>query len=110
MDKPKIAMSQQNKQPLGLCDRGIIIIVCADCGETLLNLQLTDVNTNACDSSQQVETKIAVKCGVCGGFSHVYKIDGQFYPGSPTDKMGFDVCDNEAGAPCVDILFKSWRK
>lgn len=108
MDKSEIHMNQQreDRQLKGLQDKGIREIKCADCGESLLCLQLTDIKDG---ERSQVITRVVVKC-LCDGYSHVEQVFGQFHPGAPSDQMAFDVLDNDTDAPEADIIFKAWRK
>ncbi len=91
----------------GLKNKGIVDFKCSDCQSHLLVLQLT--STDGVDSSC-VSTTIAVKCDMCGGFSPVQRVDGQFYPGATSDDMAFDVLDSDPDAPKSDVLFKAWKK
>jgi len=110
MDKSEIRTGQidgSNRELKGLTNEGIVNFDCADCGETLLCLQLVNIKG---DTQAQVLTRVAVKCGLCNGFSRVQQVSGQFYPGAPSDDMGFDISDDDTGAPEVDVLFKTWKK
>lgn len=107
MDKSEIRINKSNGDNLkGLKNNGLIEIECADCGTKLLQLQLTTIN----GKQAQVLTRVTVKCGLCGGFSYVKQVPGQFYPGVPSDNMAFDIEHNHVDAPETDILFKVWRK
>ena len=110
MDKSEIRTGQadsDDKQLKGLKNEGIVTLECADCGESLLCLQLASTKG---DTQAQVLTRVAVKCCLCGGFSYVKQVPGQFYPGAPSDDMAFDVSDDDTGAPEADVLFKAWKK
>lgn len=110
MDKAELWMNQvdsRDKSLKGLQNGGLVNFECADCGKPLLVLQLATVESS---NKSEVLTRIVVKCGLCGGFSHVQQISGQFYPGAPSDQMVFDVLDDNIGAPEADVLFKAWSK
>jgi hypothetical protein len=110
MDKSEIRTGQtdgRDRELKGLTNEGIVNLDCADCGTTLLCLQLASIKG---DTQAQVLTRVAVKCGLCNGFSYVQQVPGQFYPGAPSDDMAFDVSDDDTGAPEADVLFKAWKK
>ncbi|RLC89015.1 MAG: hypothetical protein DRJ03_00195 [Chloroflexi bacterium] len=110
MDKQELRANQvsaDDKELKGLQNKGVVELECADCGEKLLCLQLAGVSG---DVKAQVLTRVAVKCGICEGFSYVKQVPGTFYPGAPSDQMAFDVADDTIGAPEADVLFKAWRK
>jgi len=110
MDKSEIRTGQadnRKKELKGLKDEGMIDLKCANCEKTLLCLQLA--STSATPKSQ-VLTRVAVSCGLCGGFSYVEQVPGQFYPGAPSDDMAFDVFDGDDSSPEADVLFKAWLK
>ena len=110
MDKSEIRTNQvdnSTKKLKGLQDNGMVHIDCVDCGASLMCVQLTNIPG---DSQANVLTRVAVKCGLCGGFSCVEQIAGQFYPGAPSDDMAFDVLDDDTNAPEADVLFKAWKK
>lgn len=88
-------------------NRDSVNFECADCGEPLLVLKLTAVEGI---EKSKTFTQVVVKCILCGGFSYVQQIIGQFYPGAPSDQMLFDVLDDIDGAPKADVLFKAWRR
>lgn len=110
MDKSEIRTNQisgEDRQLKGLQDRGRVNFECADCGVLLLVLQLVAPKEN---NKSKVLTRIAVQCGLCGGCSYIQQIFGSFYPGAPNDNMMFDISDDDAGVPEVDVLFKAWSK
>lgn len=110
MNKARINTNQEdgeNRSLKGLKNKGIVDFWCSDCNSHLLVLQLT--STDGVDSSS-VSTRIVVKCCLCGGFSPVKRVDGQFYPGATSDDMSFDVLDSDPNAPESDVLFKAWKK
>lgn len=110
MDKSEIRTGQtsnEDRQLKGLRNQGLVVLKCANCGESLLCLQLTSIEG---DTQTRVLTRIAAKCGLCNGFSFVEQVDGQFYPGAPSDDMAFDIADDDTNAPEVDVLFKTWKK
>lgn len=109
MGKSEIRMNQskEDRQLKGLQDKGIMVIECADCGESLLCLQLTNIEH---DKQSQIITRMAVKCCLCDGYSHVEQVYGQFHPGAPSDQMAFDILDDDVDAPEADIIFKAWHK
>lgn len=110
MGKAEIRTGQVNgedRQLKGLQDRGHVDFECANCGKSLLVLQLATIEG---DDSPEILTRVAVQCGLCGGCSYAEQISGQFYPGAPSDQMAFDVSDDDTGAPEVDVLFKAWEK
>ena len=100
-------VNNDDKPLKGLQNRGLVNFDCADCEKRLLVLQLTTVERS---DKAEVLTRMAVKCCKCGGFSYVQQIPGQFYPGAPSDQMGFDILDDDTGAPDADVLFKAWNK
>jgi len=81
---------------------------CLKCGRQLLHLYLKSIDNKLLLGN--TPTKIAVKCQWCGGFSQIERVIGQFYPGSPSDDIAFDITHNDTDAPEVDILFKAWQK
>jgi len=109
MDKTEISTGEPNngRQPKGLRDNGTVNLECSSCGHPLLVLQLTSVEN---DNQTEVLTRVAVRCGFCGGYSRVQQISGQFYPGTSSDNMGFDVVDDNADAPEADVIFEVWGK
>jgi len=110
MDKAEIRTNQtdgEDRQLKGLQNKGLVNFECADCGTPLLVLQLATIKG---DNKSEVLTRIAVRCGLCGGCSYVQQIPGLFYPGAPNDNMMFDISDNDTGAPEVDVLFEAWTK
>lgn len=113
MGKAEISTNQvdgNDRTLKGLVDKGLVDFKCADCGKHLLVLQLTDIEGSDKNDSGDILTRVAVKCGSCNGFSYVRQISGQFHPGAPSDKMAFDVLDDETGAPEADVLFRAWSK
>ncbi len=116
MNKTELRMNRvdsDDKSLKGLQNNGLVNFECADCGKPLLVLQLVstiieDFNKNMAES--EILTRIAVKCGLCGGCSYVQQIPGQFFPGAPNDQMVFDISDDDTDIPEVDILFKAWSK
>lgn len=110
MDKSKIHTNHtdgENRQLKGLHNEGIILLECAECGKPLICLQLASIEGN---TRTQVLTRVVAKCGLCGGFSYVKQVLGQFYPGAPSDNMVFDILDDDTDAPEADVLFKAWKK
>lgn len=110
MDKRKLYTNQANikhKKLKGLQDAGNITFECAECGMSLLVLQLV---TTTVTVKTDVLTRIAVRCEKCGGYSYVKQVAGQFYAGTPNDDMCFDILDSDEIAPETDILFKAWSK
>lgn len=110
MDETELQVNQvdnHNKLSKGLQNKGLVSFECANCGKSLLILQLVIVKN---DNRSEILTRIAVKCGFCDGFSYVQQIPGQFYPGAPNDQMGFDILDDNTGAPEADVLFRTWSK
>ena len=110
MDKTEIrtGKSDGDDKPLrGLQDNGRLNFECANCHRSLLVLQLTTI---ADDKQTAILTRVAVKCGFCGHYSQVKQVSGQFYPGAPSDEMVFDIADDCADAPEVDVLFEAWSK
>ena len=92
---------------LGLTDEGCLIIDCADCGQDLLVLQKTKSNATLIQEGESpIETTILVLCQTCEGRSYVKTVEGQFYPGSPNDKMGFEPVSTDGRD--VDVVFKAW--
>jgi hypothetical protein len=112
MDKSEIEINQikeKDRQPKGLQDDGILTFNCSDCGRPLLCLQLTSIKEDMGKSNNTL-TKIAVKCKICGGSSHIQQVCGQFSPGAPSDHMGFDIIDKSMSDLEVDVLFEAWNK
>lgn len=110
MDKAELRTNRvdSDDKPLkGLQNKGLMNFECADCGKFLLVLQLVTVEGS---NKSEVLTRVAVQCGLCGSFSHVQQIPGQFYPGAPNDQMAFDILNDDTDAPEVDVLFKAWSK
>lgn len=110
MDKQKITTNQidpKNKQLKGLCDQGQITFKCSNCDHELLVLQLV---TAADTNKSKVLTRIAVKCGFCGGYSYVEQVSGQFFPGAPNDDMIFEPMESDSGSPEADVLFEARNK
>lgn len=112
MDKSELRTNRidNNDKPLkGLQNKGLMNFECADCGKSLLVLQLTAIEEDN-KNKAKVLTRVAVKCMDCGGFSYVQQISGSFYPGAPNDNMAFDILDDHIGAPVADVFFKVWSK
>jgi hypothetical protein len=109
MDKSKIEIKKATeKQLLGLKDRGKITIDCVDCGQPLMIFQICKTNADLTkEGLSPVECKVLVDCGLCGGQSYISKIEGQFYPGSPSDQMCFENIENNDKC---DFAFRAWRK
>lgn len=110
MGKAKINTNQHDNddRPLkGLKNDGIIVLKCRQCEKDLLCLQLTSCGANRQSS---VMTRVAVQCCLCGGSSCVEQISGQFYPGAPSDDMGFDIIEDDTGSIESDVLFQAWKK
>jgi len=109
MDKSKIHLDNTpaNRKLKGITNSGIVNFECADCGEQLLCIQVVSAKD---EKQNNVTSKVVVKCGMCGGYSVVKQIVGQFYPGVPSDNMSFDVYIAEKDTPKSDIVFKAWRK
>jgi len=110
MNKSEVRMSSDDRdrrELQGLQDGGVVTFECNDCGVKLLCLQLTSIKG---ESTAKVLTRVAVQCGLCGGFSSVEQISGKFHPGAPSDEMIFDVVDNDNDVLSTDVLFKAWRK
>lgn len=106
--KSKINISTNKPRQLkGLQDMGIVDFECRDCGKILLCLQLVKIKNQ---QNANILTRVAVKCCYCDGYSCVRQIEGQFYPGAPDDRMGFDVDNNESNILDTDVLFKVWNK
>lgn len=104
-------VDRDDKTLKGLQNDGIEEFDCADCGKALLILQLTSIKGEEEEKNTvKVLTRIAVKCKECGGFSYVKSIAGHFHPGATSDKMAFDVLDDDTGAPDADVLFVAWNK
>ncbi len=118
MDKSKINTNQTdgNEKTLkGLENRGLVNFECADCNKFLLVLQLVDVDGDKRSLSvlpkpSEVLTRVAVRCGFCGGSSCVQQIYGSFYPGASNDNMLFDVLEDDGETPEADVLFRAWSK
>ncbi len=99
--------TRKKRQKLGLQDRGITIVECADCNKHLMVFQVTKNNE---DLENPICTKILVDCGFCSGMSYVQNIDGQFYPGAANDNTLFEPLDSKAARMECDVLFKAWPK
>jgi hypothetical protein len=103
--------TRNGKKSLGLQNRGIEKIECADCGALLMVFQITKSNKDLNDeSSSSVITKVVVDCGLCGGLSYVKTINGQFYPGAANDNMLFEPLDAKDARVSCDIRFRAWEK
>jgi hypothetical protein len=112
MDKTELRVNRidsDDKSLKGLQNNGLVNFECADCGKLLLVLQLVATVVKEFNKSE-VLTRVAVKCGLCGGRSYVQQIPGQFFPGAPNDQMVFDISDDDINTPEVDVLFKAWSK
>lgn len=109
MDKSKIEIKKaEEKQLLGLKDKGKINIDCADCGKQLMVFQICKTNEDLIkDGLSPIKCKILVCCGLCGGQSLIIEVNGQFYPGAPNDQMGFENIENNAAC---DFTFRVWKK
>ncbi len=94
---------------LGLTDEGCMDIDCADCGQDLMVLQKTKSNATLIQEGESpIKTVILVLCEICGGRSYLKTVEGQFYPGSPNDEMGFEPVDADEWDH-ADIVFKAWK-
>lgn len=102
-------VDRDDKSLKGLQNKGMAQFDCADCGKSLLVLQLTAIEEEK-TTKTEVLTRVAVKCNKCGGFSYVQSIAGHFHPGAPNDKMAFDILDDDTNAPEADVLFVAWSK
>ncbi len=108
MNNPKIDLNKNKiRNPKGLKSVGEIDLECRQCKTTLLCLQLV---TDDEEQDAQVLTRVAVKCGLCDGYSEVIQVEGRFYPGAPSDKMIFDIANDENEPIDADVLFKAWNK
>lgn len=107
MDRSEVEFTNKNKPLKGLQDEGLVNFCCRGCEKKLLVLQMTSVEGN---KAKAVLTRVTVECGLCGDYSSVQQVTGQFYPGAPSDNMVFDVVEDHTGAPETDILFKAWNK
>ncbi len=95
-------------EKIGLTDEGCLKIDCADCGQDLMVLQKTKSNATLIKEGESpITTKVLVLCDTCEGRSYVQTVEGQFYPGSPNDKMGFEPVDTNEWD--VDVVFKAWK-
>ena len=107
MAKRELNMSNNRRELKGLKDGGIVTLSCTSCQRELLCLQLTSI---VGEPAASVLTRIAAKCGFCGGHSEVEQVSGQFYPGAPSDDLMIDLADNDSVAIETDVLFKSSPK
>ena len=107
MAKREIRMSNEKRILKGLKDGGIVTLSCTSCQRELLCLQLTSI---AGEPTASVLTRIAAKCGFCGGCSEVEQVAGQFYPGAPSDDLVIDLAGNDDTTIETDVLFKSSPK
>lgn len=107
MAKREISMDNKQRTLKGLKDGGIITLNCTSCQRELLCLQLTSI---ADEPIASVLTRIAAKCGFCGGYSEVKQVAGQFYPGAPSDNIVIDIMSNDGTIIETDVLFKAVSK
>jgi len=109
MDKSKIEIKQaQEKLLLGLKNRGKVYINCADCGGALMIFQICKTNEDLIkEGLSPICCKVLVNCGLCGGRSYLTEINGQFYPGSASDQLGFENVDSNLEC---DFAFRVWSK
>jgi hypothetical protein len=97
----------EDRTQRGFSDCGIVTIRCEDCGQKLLDIQITMTNaTLKSMGNNEIKTNIACHCGICGGISVVCSIEGTFAPGVAEDSLCMDfVCEKD------NIhVFRVWRK
>jgi hypothetical protein len=107
MAKREISMSDKKRTLKGLKDGGIVTLSCTSCQRELLCLQLTSIEN---EPAASVLTRIAAKCGFCGGHSEVEQVAGQFYPGAPSDDLVIDIASDDGMTIETDVLFKASPK
>lgn len=113
MDKNKTEISfntpnARKKQHKGLQDYGTKQLICINCKNPLLILQLVTSENSQC-------VRVSARCGICGSYSQVEQIYNNFFPGAPNDDVNFDVINenefmDDPNAPECDVMFKVWRK
>lgn len=109
MDKKiKINFDQStNKNQMGLIDRGIISMSCKECKEPLMDFWITMNNEDLINKNiEPMYANVLVECSLCGSSSFVKRIDGQFFPGRPEKRKGFEPLDKKMCG--IDLIFKAW--
>lgn len=98
----------EDKPLKGLVDRGTVKFKCNDCEQDLLTLQLT---SHGKDEKANVLTRVAVRCMLCGGYSQVQQVRGNFHAGAASDNMAYDILAHGPNdAPDADVWFEAWTK
>jgi len=110
MDQSEIRMNQtsgSDRELKGLEDRGLLTLECVNCKEELLCLQLLSIQGQ---KNSSVLTRVVAECGMCGGYSEVQQVVGNFSPGAPSDDISFDIAERQDSGPEADVFFKASRK
>jgi ssDNA-binding Zn-finger/Zn-ribbon topoisomerase 1 len=94
---------------MGLKNRGTKNVSCPQCGNGLVDFQITKSNEDLIDENiSPIKTIAKVICGKCNITSEEVTVKGQFFVGAGQDNVFLDVADGAKGEMVITARFKKY--